>query len=214
MYIKKYFLFFLFIIYYITDFHKNINISMKTGIICIPIIFSGELWRIILSIFMHYNFTHLLSNYIILFTLNTISNKLITNIIYIFIFIITSIIGNIVSLIFNDSNILILGMSGGIYGIIGAFYILLNIKNTIIIFQYFNLNLFLNFFFITQIILPFSFLNDNYLHLIGFLLGIFIINIKYFLKYIYIFLILMYFINSLFFSHILKIILSIKYIFN
>jgi len=176
MHKEKYLL--LLLIYYYSDFHNNINATMKSNIICLPIIFSGELWRIILSLFTHYNFIHLLSNYIIFFILNMLAKKLLNNILFIYIFLITSILGNIICLFLNNSNILILGISTGIYGIFGTFFFLINIhsKTSIYIFKYFIL--FINFFFIIQFILPFSFFNDNYLHLIGFFLGICIIKIK------------------------------------
>ena len=95
------------------------------------IIGSYQYHRLLTSIFIHYNFFHLLTNVISLFFLGFYVEYLINNkIYYISLYIISGLYGNLISLLLSPNDIS-LGASGSIVGLCGYFFIyfILNYNN-------------------------------------------------------------------------------------
>jgi len=87
----------------------------------VPVLAFSQPWRFLTSIFLHANFAHLFYNMLALFFFGLYLERLVTQKIYLTIFFISGIFGNILFLLttFNPS-IPAVGASGAIYGIIGA----------------------------------------------------------------------------------------------
>ncbi len=91
-----------------------------------PAIAEGEWWRLVLPIFMHIGFFHLLTNSIGLLIFGSMAERLLGSPAYLAIYLITGVLGNVAS--FIASPALGAGASGAVFGVIGAFgvYLLLN----------------------------------------------------------------------------------------
>jgi len=79
-----------------------------------------ELWRLFTSMFLHSDILHLISNIIGLLLFGTFIENLASKKAYLIIYFVSGIIGNITSLFLLPSNVISLGASGAIYGLIGA----------------------------------------------------------------------------------------------
>ena len=79
-----------------------------------------DLYRLITSIFLHASLIHLLCNMYSLYVLGPQLESFFGKIKYIIIFIVSGIIGNLLSLLFLQSNIVSVGASGAIFGLLGA----------------------------------------------------------------------------------------------
>lgn len=91
-----------------------------------PAIADGEWWRLILPMFMHIGFFHLLTNSIGLLIFGSMAEKLFGSPTYLAIYLVTGILGNVASFIVSPA--LGAGASGAVFGVIGAFavYLVLN----------------------------------------------------------------------------------------
>ncbi len=91
-----------------------------------PALADGEWWRLVLPIFMHIGFFHLLTNSIGLLIFGSMAERLLGSPAYLAIYLVTGILGNVAS--FVSSPALGAGASGAVFGVIGAFavYLLLN----------------------------------------------------------------------------------------
>jgi rhomboid protease GluP len=91
-----------------------------------PAIASGELWRLVLPIFMHIGFFHLLTNSIGLLIFGSMAEKVFGSTAYLAIYLMAGILGNVASFVITPA--LGAGASGSVFGVIGAFgmYLLLN----------------------------------------------------------------------------------------
>ena len=77
----------------------------------------SELWRFVTAIFLHGGFPHLLYNLFALALFGSILEKYIGSKKFLFVFFVTGIFANLISINYYDSS---LGASGAIFGIIGA----------------------------------------------------------------------------------------------
>ena len=121
------------IITYLIFFKRNWTCTIyKVGATEInAIIGSYQYHRLLTSIFIHYNFFHLLTNIISLFFLGFYVEFLINNKkYYILLYIISGLYGNLISLLLSPNDIS-LGASGSIVGLCGYFFIyfILNYNN-------------------------------------------------------------------------------------
>ena len=121
------------IITYLIFFKRNWTCTIyKVGATEInAIIGSFQYHRLLTSIFIHYNFFHLLTNIISLFFLGFYVEFLINNKkYYILLYIISGLYGNLISLLLSPNDIS-LGASGSIVGLCGYFFIyfILNYNN-------------------------------------------------------------------------------------
>jgi membrane associated rhomboid family serine protease len=91
-----------------------------------PALADGEWWRLILPIFMHIGFFHLLTNSIGLLIFGSMAERFLGSPAYLAIYLITGILGNAASFVVTPA--LGAGASGAVFGVIGAFgiYLLLN----------------------------------------------------------------------------------------
>lgn len=81
-----------------------------------------EYWRLLTAGFMHIDFFHLLINMVALWSLGNIMEKLFSKRDYLIILIGSIIVGNLFVLI-GDPNTVTVGISGGLYGFLGAFVV-------------------------------------------------------------------------------------------
>ena len=77
----------------------------------------SELWRFVTAIFLHGGFPHLLYNLFALALFGSILEKYIGSKKFLFVFFVTGIFANLISINYYDAS---LGASGAIFGIIGA----------------------------------------------------------------------------------------------
>lgn len=86
----------------------------------IMLVKNGEIWRLITASFLHVNLIHLILN---LYSLRVIApsvENLIGKTKFIFVYLISALTGSLMSLIFNGENIVSVGASGAIFGLMGA----------------------------------------------------------------------------------------------
>ena len=81
---------------------------------------SGELWRLITSAFLHVSLIHLLVNMYSLVILGTQVETYIGKWKFLFIYFISAITGNLLSLVFSAPNVVSVGASGALFGLMGA----------------------------------------------------------------------------------------------
>lgn len=91
-----------------------------------PAIAAGEWWRLILPMFMHIGFFHLLTNSIGLLIFGSMAERFLGSPAYLAIYLVTGILGNVASFVAGPN--LGAGASGAVFGVIGAFgiYLVLN----------------------------------------------------------------------------------------
>ena len=81
---------------------------------------SGELWRLITSAFLHVSLIHLFVNMYSLVILGTQVETYIGKWKFLFIYFISAITGNLLSLVFSAPNVVSVGASGALFGLMGA----------------------------------------------------------------------------------------------
>jgi len=84
-----------------------------------------EIWRLLTSMFMHGDLSHLISNIFGLLLFGTYVEQSISKVKYLFIYIISGLIGNIFTLILYPSYIISYGASGALFGIIGVVVVII-----------------------------------------------------------------------------------------
>ncbi len=84
----------------------------------------GEWYRLISSMFLHFNFEHILMNMLSLFIFGKIVESIIGSWRMLIIYIISGLYGNFVSLSFNTTTISV-GASGAIFGLIGSIFVIM-----------------------------------------------------------------------------------------
>ena len=91
-----------------------------------PAIADGEWWRLVLPIFMHIGFFHLLTNSIGLLIFGSMTERAFGSVPYLAIYLAAGVLGNVGSFVLSPA--LGAGASGSVFGVIGAFgvYLLLN----------------------------------------------------------------------------------------
>lgn len=132
-----------------------------------PAIAQGEWWRLIAPMFIHIGFTHILVNSITLYYLGTQMESLYGSLRFALIYLLSGLMGNLMSFAFNDS--ISAGASTSLFGLFAAAIVLgrqfpynLGIQQMA---RSFTMLIFLNFFF------GFSAAVDNFGHLGGALGG-------------------------------------------
>lgn len=83
-------------------------------------VISGDIYRLITSMFLHTNFLHLLTNMYALYIIGTQVESYIGKPKYLAIYLISGLIGNLLSCVVNGINTISLGASGAIFGLMGA----------------------------------------------------------------------------------------------
>jgi len=115
------------------------------------IMYNGEYYRLLTSMFLHADIMHIFSNMLALLLFGTAVENNYSKFEYIIIYFISGLIGNLFSLILLPPNVISLGASGAIFGLIGAAFILFTVDgDRTLIF----LGLFYLFFFIISSLAP------------------------------------------------------------
>lgn len=91
------------------------------------ILFNFEIWRLITPMFFHADLIHLISNMFALLIFGSVIelNSRITSLQYIFIYLISGLIGNLFSLFLLPLNVISLGASGAIFGLLGVMVLMI-----------------------------------------------------------------------------------------
>lgn len=87
-------------------------------------IFSGEYWRLVSSIFIHWDIGHLLNNMIGLLLFGTILELQFSKKFYIFTYIICGLMGSLFTFLLTGSGIYSAGASGAIFGLMGVSFVI------------------------------------------------------------------------------------------
>jgi rhomboid protease GluP len=101
-----------------SQFNNPTNLAIDGGQVGY-LIKEGQFWRLFTSIFLHAGIGHLAGNMIALLY-NLRLEQLIGKIRFILIYLISGIIGNIISLFLLPNNVVSVGASGAVFGIMGA----------------------------------------------------------------------------------------------
>lgn len=80
----------------------------------------GEFYRIITSFFLHYNVLHLLCNAYVLYVIGSQLESFLGRWKYLFIYLISGITGNLLSMAFLGDHVASLGASGAVFGLLGS----------------------------------------------------------------------------------------------
>ena len=109
------------VLYVITILPGIGTLVMNYGIQVNFLIENGEWWRIFSAMFLHANFSHAFFNMFSLFLFGPELEKIAGKARFITIYLLSGLIGNMVTYLFNESSYGSLGASGAIFGIFGAF---------------------------------------------------------------------------------------------
>ncbi|MCG1585225.1 rhomboid family intramembrane serine protease [Staphylococcus epidermidis] len=138
----------------------------------------GEWYRLISSMFLHFNFEHILMNMLSLFIFGKIVESIIGSWRMLIIYIISGLYGNFVSLSFNTTTILV-GASGAIFGLIGSIFVIMYLSKN------FNKKMIGQLLIALVVLIVFSLFMSNInimAHLGGFISGVLITLIGYYFK--------------------------------
>jgi len=155
----------------VNPFYPGTEDLVTFGALFTPIS-NGEYWRFISSMFLHGGIMHLLMNLIVLGIAGFISENIFGTVRFAIIYFLSGIIAGISSLLWHDGNVILVGASGAIFGLIGSIAMALILRNNfkentvalLMIFIYFVINIF--FGFISN--------SDNAAHISGFICGMLI----------------------------------------
>ena len=141
-----------------------------------PLIYDGEIWRLISCAFLHGSFLHIACNMYMLYIIGPQIERIYGKVKYIFIYLISCITSSTLSLIINPNSISV-GASGGIFGLMGALlaFALIERKNidreyTVGLIKTIGINLVIGLIIINI---------DNAAHIGGFLGGIILGSLLY-----------------------------------
>lgn len=138
----------------------------------------GEWYRLISSMFLHFNFEHILMNMLSLFIFGEIVESIIGSWRMLIIYIISGLYGNFVSLSFNTTTISV-GASGAIFGLIGSIFVIMYLSKN------FNKKMIGQLLIALVVLIVFSLFMSNInimAHLGGFISGVLITLIGYYFK--------------------------------
>ena len=89
----------------------------------------GEWYRLITSMFLHFNFEHILMNMLSLFIFGKIVESIVGPLRMLGIYVISGLLGNFISLSFNLHTVSV-GASGAIFGLIGSIFAMMFVSKT------------------------------------------------------------------------------------
>ena len=110
---------------------EDTGFMLQWGAACRPFILNGEWYRLFTSMFLHFGIYHLANNMAVLLFMGDMVENAVGHWKYLAIYLGSGLVGNLLSLymdIQSQSNIVSVGASGAIYGIIGGVFVLM-IKN-------------------------------------------------------------------------------------
>ena len=143
-------------------------------------LFNGEYWRIISSMFMHGGIAHLIMNIIVLGIVGYLSENTFGKSRFTVIYFLSGIVAGLFTLFWHDGNIVAVGASGAIFGLIGANAMLLILQNN---YKETKGPLLLTFgYLLVSVIIGLISNADNAAHLSGFVSGMIISVLFYYFK--------------------------------
>lgn len=161
---------------------KDSHVLILYGAKVAPLIWQGEVWRLVAPVFLHVGFWHLLANCVIIFILGGLLEALLGRWRLLFIYIMSGVVGNLLSMKFSPQ--LSAGASSGVFGILGALIAYGIAHKKIIPRNFYKMIIFYLVPFIAyNLVIGFwSQQTDNYAHIGGLLGGFFfayILGISY-----------------------------------
>lgn len=140
----------------------------------------GEYWRIISSMFMHGGIMHLFQNMVVLGIVGFFSENIFGKKRFVLIYFLSGIVAAIFSLLWHQGNVILVGASGAIAGLIGSFAMALLLQNN---FKENKVALFVIFgYFFVNILFGLISNSDNAAHISGFICGMIMSLMFYFFK--------------------------------
>ena len=109
------------IIYVVTLLPGIGTLLLNYGVQVNYFVLTGEWWRIFSAMFLHAGFMHVLFNMFSLYLFGPELEKIAGKARFVTIYLISGIVGNLATYLFNDSSYATLGASGAVFGIFGAF---------------------------------------------------------------------------------------------
>lgn len=109
------------------------NVMLQMGAMSYDTVISGAWYRLVTSLFLHFGLSHLFNNMVLLTYVGCELESRIGSIGYLFIYLLSGIIGNIVSLLYYFNKgiyVVSAGASGAIFGVIGALFVVLLVDHT------------------------------------------------------------------------------------
>jgi rhomboid protease GluP len=85
-----------------------------------PLVWAGEYWRLFTSLFLHFNFLHILMNMLALYNLGPIIEMALGPFQMLSLYLVSGVAGSVMSAYWHQ-DALSLGASGAIFGLLGAF---------------------------------------------------------------------------------------------
>jgi len=130
------------------------------------IIYDHEIWRLFTSMFLHVDISHIFSNMIglLLFGASLENNPNVPKWEFLMIYFLSGLIGNLFSLLLLPLDIISLGASGAIFGLIGAVFVLVATEDR-------SLLLFASLYLVVFIITSLAPGINLWAHLFGLLVG-------------------------------------------
>ncbi|MGJ0643678.1 rhomboid family intramembrane serine protease [Staphylococcus epidermidis] len=166
----------LYMILYLNRF-SDVKLLEVGGLVHFNVV-HGEWYRLISSMFLHFNFEHILMNMLSLFIFGKIVESIIGSWRMLIIYIISGLYGNFVSLSFNTTTISV-GASGAIFGLIGSIFVIMYLSKN------FNKKMIGQLLIALVVLIVFSLFMSNInimAHLGGFISGVLITLIGYYFK--------------------------------
>lgn len=133
-----------------------------------------EIWRLFTSMFLHADILHLVSNIIGLLLFGTFIENVTSKSVYLIIYFVSGVVGNIMSLFLLAPNVISLGASGAIYGLIGASVMLIILERNMA--QLLITLLYLVYFIVTSFTPQINYAAHIFGLISGFVLGYFLIR--------------------------------------
>ena len=114
------------IVFFVTELTGstlNTDVLIKCGALYTPYVAAGQYWRIVTAMFLHSGIRHLLNNMITLGVLGYMLEDELGKVKYVIIYILSGIAGNAaeyISSVRSGGNVVAVGASGAVFGIMGA----------------------------------------------------------------------------------------------
>lgn len=114
------------IMYFVVSIYGGNFLSFQASVLALfggnnlMLVKSGEVWRLFTDAFLHVGLIHLLVNMYSLAIIGTQVETFIGKWKFVFIYIISTVCASLMSLVFMESNIVSVGASGAIFGLMGA----------------------------------------------------------------------------------------------
>jgi rhomboid protease GluP len=109
---------------------STINLVNKGGIVPILVTENKEYYRIITAMFLHGGIIHFLSNSLVLFFIGGYLERMIGPKRYVAIYMLSGIASSLFVVLFGEPNVVTIGASGAIFGVMGALFLLTLKKET------------------------------------------------------------------------------------